>query len=443
MKRIRTYQRDVLKWSRNLNHYGLFVDMRMGKNLMTIRDINNKGKKGPVLITCPYSAMDGWEEDIHDEPNNDRIIWLTGTRQERLDKLDKFHDTNKFRWFITSKESHLHIPELQDYWWWTSIVDESRCLSNPKSKMSKFYLKNFRESENRIILTGTPDYKDKLDYYNQIAYLNPKLLPFKNYWDFRNKGFNNYGYNWNINKKANDMLTKCLAENTYRLKRSDVDYGRTKTYIRRNVAMTTETKKIYTVMEEEFIKEGVEEVRTIYATTKFIWLMRLLGGFIDDKFVFPGKVNELLSIMENDLVGEQVVIICRFKQELHYLKKILSRKYSVEIINGDVKKTDRKIIKRKFMNKGFKILLAEATVVARGTALHIAETLIFYSQPNGKETKAQVEDRIITMADNKEVLIINIYVKHTVDEDTYLDFNANKVKTTLFERAINRWKKAA
>jgi len=446
LKRLRGYQDTIVQWGSMMTHFGLQVDMRLGKNLICIRIIQLWyklwGVIGPVLIVCPFSAFDGWEEDIHGEAQMYRIHFLEGTAKRRLKILDDNFKQNKLSFFIINKEGWRACPHIRERNWFCVILDESRFIA-AQNKASKFFLRNFRSVKHRIELSGTMDYKNKMDYYNQIAFLNPGYLPYKNFWDFRTKAFMAKGYDWIMRSKHHDILTKCLSKHFYTLRRKEVKLGRKKTYLTRRIRLDKKTRKLYDTTEELFILENNGVFKsTIYATTKAIYLQRMCGGFAGDDFIYDGKYNALNDLLDNEFRGEQVVICCRYKQEINFLfEKFNQRGFRCAIINGDVKRKDRKNVKKLFMEKLTQLLFCEAGVIARGTDLKIAHTMIFYSQPNGKEVRDQVEDRIITLDDEDECIIMDIIVKDTVDEDTRIDTTAERFKKQIFERAIKKWNK--
>lgn len=65
------------------------------------------------------------------------------------------------------------------------VLDESIKIKNARAKRSKRILQLARHAEYRIILNGTPVTKNIMDIYTQMEFLSPKILPFKNWYKFR------------------------------------------------------------------------------------------------------------------------------------------------------------------------------------------------------------------------------------------------------------------
>ena len=344
--------------------------------------------------------------------------------------------------FLLNKEGWKALPEIALIKWFSVIIDESRFIANPRSQVSKFFWENFRGVTHRIILTGTPDFKNKQDYYQQLTFLDRKNLPYKNFWEFRTRAFFAVGYEFILTKHHKNVLQKSLSDNIHSLTRKELKLGRTKEYSPRYITLPPEVQKAYNTLEKEYVLEYKNKVisKSIYATTSHIHLMRICGGFIDGKNVHQEKLKDLKYLLENDLKGEQVIIICRYIEEVEWLYKMLSKKYKGAYLHKDVKRPDRTKIKNDFNSKKIQFITTSASIIAHGTDLSGGETIIGYSQPNGEEVRSQVEDRIITLKDTKNVLIIDLLVKGTVDEDARKAYIEGQSQRDMFERAVKRWK---
>lgn len=65
------------------------------------------------------------------------------------------------------------------------VLDESIKIKNSRAKRSTRILQLAQHAEYRIILNGTPVTKNIMDIYMQMQFLSPKILPFKNWYKFR------------------------------------------------------------------------------------------------------------------------------------------------------------------------------------------------------------------------------------------------------------------
>jgi superfamily II DNA or RNA helicase len=243
-------------------------------------------------------------------------------------------------------------------------------------------------------------------------------------------------------KQSHKLILKdILAKNTVIMRRTDYNLGRRKIYEKRTVILPRKLRPIYKTIEDEFILEYKKHFdKTIYAMRAFQWLARLCGGFVEDDFIWDGKLKLLKEVLTDELANEQVVVFCRFKSEINfiysYLEKYIADKMFT-ILYGDTPPKKRKQILNNFRNGNYAFLIT-SSVIQYGVDLKNASAIIYYSQPNGEEARVQTEDRIITLSDEKTVLIIDLLVKNTVDSDIRTSHILHESERQLFERSIKR-----
>jgi len=67
-----------------------------------------------------------------------------------------------------------------------------------------------------------------------------------------------------------------------------------------------------------------------------------------------------------------------------------------------------------------------------------SDTIIFYTTPDGGETRTQVEDRIVNTATNDASLIIDLICEDTVEEDVLRNLNAKKSRQEIMREMVER-----
>ena len=83
-------------------------------------------------------------------------------------------------------------------------------------------------------------------------------------------------------------------------------------------------------------------------------------------------------------------------------------------------------------------MFVQPQVFSHGLDASSSTCMIYYSQPNGEEFRKQSEDRVITMSDEKDVLIIDILCEKSVDEDAREGFLNKENSRQKFDRAVAR-----
>lgn len=398
-------------------HPALFWEMRLGKSRTCIRRVRQYGASH-VLIVAPYSALYGWQRELELEEETS-IAWLTGTRLWRLEQLE-----NGCVWNLINKKGHLVVPEIARYPWDVVILDESRFVANPHSKVSKFYTKNFRRVRHRWALTGTPASQGPLDYVQQLRWLG--VLP-ENYWQFRIKYCTLKGFDWTLTKKGATYLYGLLRKHCSFLSRADVKMGGKKIFEQRVIEMPKDVRKLYNQVRTEF---ALNKQLTIHATTQFIWMRRLCGGLLEDgTLVHEAKLNDLQSLLDGELKGQQVVVWTYFIQELLYLHANLD---SSVVIHGKTRPEVREQARKGFESGRYRTMVIQPACFKYGTDLSAASTMYVYSTPFG-ETREQIEDRVIKLTRNDSVLILDSLMKDTIEQDIHENIGVKRTQKEIIK----------
>lgn len=439
---LRDYQKQMLRYCLRERNPALFVQMRLGKTIVAIRSVKIRGSQ-KVLVVAPYSALYGWSLELIEEREDAHgIVELYGKRQERLHLLQEQYASCK--WFLLNREGHRILPEIADYAFDTVILDESTFIKAPYSQRkgcaaTRFFCENFRDAEHRYILTGTPAPESELDYFCQLRFLDWSLWRESSYWEFRHKHFAVINYTPYISPEGSKYLMGTLAKHCFFLTRSDVKLGGRKIYERRMVQLTDKVRKIYEKVEKEFVLEYLGMAQeTIYATTKYIWLRRLCGGFADREFISYAKIKELESLLTGELHNEQVVILAKHVNEVNQLTKYFSKKYTIGTIHGGVSKSKRPVIYREFQAGNLDLLIAQPETVKHGVNLSASDTIVFYTSPDGGETREQAEDRVVDTSSNDASLIIDLVCQDTVEEDVIKNLVRKEGRQDMMRKMVQR-----
>jgi SNF2 family DNA or RNA helicase len=437
---LRDYQKLMLRYCLKVKHPALFVQMRLGKTIVAIRSVKVRGGH-KILVVAPYSALYGWSLELDAEGEESKgVTELYGERKERLEIINSSYTTNK--WFLINKEGHRTLPEISDYYFDTIIIDESTFIKGPSSQTTDFYINNFRDAEHRYILTGTPAPESELDYFCQLRFLDWSMWDENNFWQFRHKNFGIIHYTPYIKPDSSQYLEQTLAKNCYFLTRANVKLGGRKIYEKRMIKLTRKVRKIYEKVEREFILSYMgKEQETIYAPTKYIWLRRLCGGFADQEFISYVKIKELASLLTGELHNEQVVVLCKHVNEVKMLTKYFSTKYSVGMIYGGVNKRKRPEIYKAFQSGDLDLLIAQSETVKHGVNLSASDTVVFYTSPDGGESREQAEDRIVNTATNDSSLIVDLVCQDTIEEDVMKNLVKKEGRQAMMRNTVQRLQK--
>lgn len=419
----------------------LFMDMRLGKTLVTIRALKADSLLRRILIVAPYSALDGWRKELAIEGESN-VVDLIGTAPARRKALAYVQDAVPFfmgrMWHLINKEGHRSIgDELLGIPWDAVVCDESTFLKNPSAKVSKFFALNFREARWRVCLSGTPAPESELEYFMQMRFLDERILG-DNYWLWRLRNFVCPAgtHEWYIRKKGRELLTARLAQRCFFLKREDAGCDEKKVYEVRKVEMPSKIRKVYRTLETEFLleAESMDTKRTVWSIQQFIWARRLTGGYYDKEFMWDGKLKVLEELLTGELAREQVVVWAEFKLEGRAICGILGDEAAY--ISGDVPTQQRVSIRADFMSGKTRVLVCQPECFRHGVDLSCADTMVYYSSPLGLETRQQTEDRTIRIGKGSPALVVDLLVENSVDEDILVSLKRKENRSDRTRRLV-------
>jgi SNF2 family DNA or RNA helicase len=412
------HQRRIIKWMRDNERGGIFVEMRLGKTLATIRRLKWANPKR-TLIVAPSSAIGSWVDEYEDEGMDDPSL-LLGTYSQRKKELDRGNPIciiNQFGW--------LALPEITKAKFDAVVIDESSFIKNPFTKITEFYTENFRDAQFRYCLTGTPNPESRDDFFPQICFAKGNFLGYecKKYWDYKYALFRvNAKMRWMSfpRRGTQERVIKEIADNSIIIRRKDAGLDRKKIRTIRRIEFDGSIRNTYNLLLNDFILrlEGRPDERLLWKTTQFIRLWQLCAGVDPDgNLIWRGKLYELISLLEGELKDKQVVVWFQFRASITHASAEL-RKFSIThgVMTGGQTYGEREEIRKLFKEGKYRILLMQESVGRTGMNLSVADVAIYYTAPISMTAKTQTEDRILSLNKNGPLLYIHLTVKDSIEE---------------------------
>ncbi|MFP6873903.1 MAG: DEAD/DEAH box helicase [Verrucomicrobiales bacterium] len=156
-------------------------DMGLGKTVQSLCWIlwlrtRCEGTPLPVLVVCPKSVLDVWASEVKKFAPGLRIQILRSKEELNMDALKNNVD------LLVLNYAQLRVGEeiLTRLEWLAVILDEGQQIKNPDSKAARAARK--LQSENRIVLTGTPIENRLLDVWSLMAFAMPGVLGDRKYF---------------------------------------------------------------------------------------------------------------------------------------------------------------------------------------------------------------------------------------------------------------------
>ena len=268
-----SHQKDALSYANKIEHPAFFMEMRLGKTKVVIEYLKSKSYVKRILVIAPLTTLVSWIEELNLENIKDDIIILS----QQYRNLYYLY-THSYRWVLINYEGIRSNPDIASGIDWDAIVlDESTKIKNPKAKITKFLIKNFRNVYHRIIMSGRPAPESPLNFVEQFRFLHGKFLGFNNYWRLRIALFylNYKGFGWEPKNKTRGKIKLEVNKLGFVLSRKDVNLGNKRIYEKRYIDMIPKQKHLYDKAEKEFsAKIDGKEKFTKWVITKYIWMGR-------------------------------------------------------------------------------------------------------------------------------------------------------------------------
>ncbi len=309
-------------------------------------------------------------------------------------------------------------------------IDESTTIKNPKAKRTKNILDLTKFTKYRRIMTGSPVTKNPLDLYTQCYFLDPFHLGHESYYSFRNryalmKSANISGRSINLVVGYQNLgeLSDKLKPFSYRVLKEDCLDLPPKNYMKRQITLTPEQKKLYEQMKKEALATlNGKTVTTMTALTQLMRLHQITCGHFsaDDGTVQEIKNNrlaELLDVLEE--VEGKAIIWAHYQHDVRNIYKLLEDKYgpgSVVHYYGKTLPEERDYAIKNFKtNDKVRFFVGTPQTGGYGITLTQANTVIYYSNGYDLEKRMQSEDRAHRIGQKKTVTYVDIIAEETVD----------------------------
>jgi SNF2 family DNA or RNA helicase len=309
-------------------------------------------------------------------------------------------------------------------------IDESTTIKNPKAKRTKNILELTNLCKYRRIMTGSPVTKNPLDLFTQCYFLDPFHLNHESYYSFRMRyavmktahisgrsiqlvaGFKNLA-----------ELSDKLKPFSYRVLKEDCLDLPSKIYMKREIQLTSEQKKLYEQMRKEALATlNGKTVTTMTALTQLMRLHQITCGHFsaDDGTIQEIKNNrlaELLDVLEE--VEGKAIIWAHYQHDVKNIFKLLEDKYgpgSVVHYYGKTLPEQRDYAIKNFKdNDKVRFFVGTPQTGGYGITLVQANTVIYYSNGYDLEKRMQSEDRAHRIGQKKVVTYVDIIAEDTVD----------------------------
>lgn len=425
---------------------GLFLDMGLGKTIITLTAINdlkyNRFRISRVLVIAPKKVAEAtWstESQKWDHTRHLRISKILGSESKRIKAINTPADI-----YIVNREN---VPWLVDHyrndWKFDMVViDELSSFKNYRAKRFKSLTWVLPHIKKLVGLTGTPAPNGLMDLWAQIYLIDQGERLGKNITAYRQEYFNQNTHGghfltFDAKEESAQLIQSRISDICISMKAEDYIQLPERTDITVPVQLDTKAEKQYRQFEKDMFLQINEQ--TLDAGTAAVLTNKLLqmcngavylesGDYVN---IHDCKIEAFMEVIEA-AQGKPVLVFYSFKHDLQRLKEALSK---TKLLVGELNSEDD--IGR--WNSGkLNILLAHPASAAYGLNLQSGGSHIVWFGLNWSlELYQQANARLYRQGQNNRVIIHHLVVTGGADE---MVMNALSDKSCTQDRLLEALK---
>ena len=465
------HQLEALKRSWNKPEYAYFMEMGTGKSKVLIDNIAllyDKGAINAAVIVAPKGVYKNWSEKEIPTHMPEHIVYNVvswdpaPTKKNKKALVDIFEPLADLKILVvnveafSTKKGVTYVEKFLLAHNALIAVDESTTIKNPKAQRTKSLIKLARNTKFRRILTGFPVTQSPLDLYSQSEFLSDSMLGYSSFYSFQNR------YAQLINRTMGqrqfrqvvgyqniEELSNKVGDFSYRVLKKDCLDLPSKVYLRREVELTPEQKKVYQEIKKDAISllENNEIVSVSSVLTQILRLHQVSCGFVkhdegEEIEIKNKRVDELLDILQ-ELQGK-TIIWANYQYDIKRILRVLQDTVGSDLVAsyyGETPDEERQPTINEFQNPDSQLqyLVSNVQTGGYGITLTQAKNVIYYSNNYDLEKRLQSEDRAHRIGQENKVTYIDIVAKDTVDEKIV---KALRKKLNLAQEVLgdDKWK---
>jgi SNF2 family DNA or RNA helicase len=134
------------------------------------------------------------------------------------------------------------------------------------------------------------------------------------------------------------------------------------------------------------------------------------------KFSEQSKFKALMEIIESHDENEQIIIWSNFVPTIKALYDELTEYFSVALIYGEIKQSDRDKILEDFKSGKYKIIIANPTTLNAGVTVTNSRIMVFMDRDFSSIKMIQALGRSHRYSQTRECIAYNLYYNDTIEE---------------------------
>ena len=438
------YQRIAIERVMENTHYGLLLDMGLGKTISTLYAIEqlmyDSFEVEKVLIIAPKKVAEStWAQEARkwNQTKHLRVASILGSANDRIQAVESEADI-----YVMNRENvqwlYEYLTKKKQFPFDMLVIDESSSFKNPQAKRFKAMRKMRPLFKRIVILTGTPAPNTLMDLWAQMYLLDGGERLGKTITEYRTRYFRpdktngHIVYSYRLQQGADEMIYSKIQDICMSLKAKDYLNLPDRLDNVITIELTDKERELYREMERTHILTLVDdEISALNAAAVANKLLQMANGAIyneegDAIVIHRQKIERLKELVEVN-EGKPILVFYNFKHDLESIKDAFPK--SVEL------KTDADVEE---WNKGnIQMLLAHPASAGYGLNLQAGgHIIVWYGLTWSLEQYQQANARLHRQGQQEPVIVHHLVTKDTMDEQVMRALERKEVGQDALLEAI-------
>ncbi|MDJ0332213.1 DEAD/DEAH box helicase [Planococcus sp. S3-L1] len=415
---LRDYQEAGFRWLKLLAKYqfgGILADdMGLGKTLQSIAFIVSvlpeiRKQRQPVLVVAPSSLVYNWLNELAKFAPSIKAGIIDGDKRQRALSIKKMQESDVI---ITSYPSMRMDQVLyRDQRFHTLFLDEAQAFKNPVTQTAKAV--KAIQADYRFALTGTPIENSLDELWSIFNVIFPELLPNRRLFsEMRRDSIKKRVRPFILRRIKTEVLTE-LPDKVETIRFSELQKEQKQLY----AAYLAELKQdaLKHLNKDSFQKN---RIRILAGLTRLRQLCCHPALFVEDYNGGSAKFDQLMELIEEcRLTGRRVLVFSQFTKMLGMIGHQLTKEgVSYFYLDGQTPPAERVDLCTRFNEGQGELFLISLKAGGTGLNLTGADTVVLYDLWWNPAVEQQAADRAHRMGQKKEVQVVRLIAKGTIEE---------------------------
>jgi SNF2 family DNA or RNA helicase len=364
-----------------------------------------------VLVICPLSIMDSaWRADLFKFAMHRSVDIAHGSAEKRRAVIESQAE------FVIINFDGVEVvaDAIEKANFDLIVVDEANAYKNAQTNRWKILNGLIKADTWLWMMTGTPAAQSPVDAYGLAKLVNPIGVP-KFFGSFKDMVmYKITQFRWVPKPTALETVFNALQPAIRFTKDECLDLPEM-TYVTREVTLTKQQQKFYTLMKNRMVMEAAgEEITAVNAAVNLSKLLQISCGAVysDTKEVVEFDIKNRYAVLKEviDEANNKVLVFVPFKHAIDLITaKLLEDGITAEIIRGDVPVNRRTDIFKRFQETpNPRVLVIQPQSAAHGVTLTAADTVVWWGPTSSLETYAQANARVHRAGQHHPSVVIRL-----------------------------------